>query len=89
MKDANSSKSQMWGSHSKQAAWGLLQIKPAIGTLPWWSSGLESPPSAGDTGPIPGLGKTPHVAGHLSPGAATTEAHVPRTPAPKQEKPLH
>ena len=42
--------------------------KKFIMGLPWWPSGEESPGSAGDTGPIPGLGRS-----HM--GAAETAGH--------------
>ena len=52
------------------------------------------PANAGDTGLIPGPGRSHMPQGKkalmsqlLSPRAATTEAHSPRAHAPKQEKP--
>ena len=53
------------------------------------------PANAGDTGSIPGLGRSHMPRGNwarvpqlLSPRAATTEAHVSRARAPQQERPL-
>ena len=43
--------------------------------------------NTGDTGSIPASRKIPHATGHLSPCAATTEAHAQRVQAPQQEKP--
>ena len=45
------------------------------------------PANAGNKGSIPWSGKIPHAAEQLSPCATTTEARVPRTCAPQQEKP--
>ena len=58
--------------------------------------GRNPPANAGDTKSVdPWSGKIVLAAEHLSPCArtaeprvATTEAHVPRACAPKQEKPL-
>ena len=44
------------------------------------------PANAGDTGLIPGLGRS-HARGQLSPCAVTTEAACPRASALQQEKP--
>ena len=70
--------------------WPLLQCSLRVKFLDFPGGPVVKnlPPSAGDTGSIPGVGRFPHAEGQLSPGTTSTEPLCPTDHALQQEKPL-
>ena len=65
-----------------------LHSRGKLERFSWWSSGWESKYQCRAHGLDPWSGKIPHASEQLSPCTTATEACLPRTQAPQQEKPL-